>query len=109
SYVWILGLLGLALLTAFAAERILPWHAEWNQSHGDGQTTVIHGIVYLACTLGAIAAVAALTKWYGPLGLTVWPTHWPLLVQLVLALAFVDFVFTIVHVFSHRSALLWRM
>ncbi len=39
----------------------------------------------------------------------IWPNEWPLLAQLALAVVFADFMFTVVHLLSHRYAALWKL
>jgi sterol desaturase/sphingolipid hydroxylase (fatty acid hydroxylase superfamily) len=113
SYLWFLPLLLLALGTAFFAERILPVHEEWNEPNGEEAATVWHAIVYeLSNTVGIlmIPLVAfLLNHQQGEQLIGLWPQHWPLLAQLILAIVVGDFAFTLIHFLSHRWSALWRL
>jgi sterol desaturase/sphingolipid hydroxylase (fatty acid hydroxylase superfamily) len=109
GYAWLMVLLALAFATAFAAERILPWYEEWNQSHGDGVTNVWHAIIYQVGSGMGVLIISLLTVELGVKTAGVWPTAWPLPAQLALAVLGVDFAFTMIHYLSHRYAFLWRL
>ncbi len=107
SYLWLGGIVLVAILTAFAAEHISPWHAEWNQSHGDEITNVWHWIVYEASTVNGVLLIPVITWLFPFQGL--WPTEWPLLAQFLLAFVIADFAFMVIHYLSHRLPILWRL
>src|SRR5687767_1978901 len=96
SYLWIAAGIAVLLLTAigtaFAAERILPWYDEWNHSHGDEHTNVVHAIVYELQNLNGILTIP-LMGWLfsGGLNAGIWPRDWPIWAQLVLAVVLADF------------------
>jgi sterol desaturase/sphingolipid hydroxylase (fatty acid hydroxylase superfamily) len=107
SYAWLALLLGAAFVAAFAAEHAAPWYDEWNHSHGDGTTNVLHLIVYELQNINGVVLIpliAWLTPWQ-----PVWPTEWPLLAQLLLALVLADFALMLLHFLSHRFSPLWRL
>jgi sterol desaturase/sphingolipid hydroxylase (fatty acid hydroxylase superfamily) len=107
SYWWLALVLAAATAFSFAAERILPAQEAWNHGTGDGATNVFHIAAYEASALNAIAMmplVAWLTPWD-----SIWPHHWPLWAELLIAVLFVDLVFTLVHFVSHHHPLLWRL
>ena len=112
SYLWLPALLAVAFATAFAAERILPVHEEWNHGHGDGQANVWHTIVYESTSAIGVLMIPlvawALSITPGTL-IGLWPREWPLWAQLAMALVVTDFTFTMVHYFSHRFSWLWRL
>jgi sterol desaturase/sphingolipid hydroxylase (fatty acid hydroxylase superfamily) len=105
------GWLGVILLTAigsaFAAETLSPWHAEWNEPHGDEAANVWHWLVYEISAIQGILLIPTLTWLFPFQGL--WPADWPLLAQFGLAFLFADFAFTMLHYLSHRWPLLWRL
>ncbi|MCA9538288.1 MAG: sterol desaturase family protein [Myxococcales bacterium] len=97
------------------AERVHPAHAEWNRARGDVRTDLIHGLVSMI-TLPAvleIALTAALlsvaTRLSGAVGFALWPTHWPLWLQLPLALLISQFGEYWLHRLMHERPLLWRL
>jgi len=114
SHLWIalaiLALLLLAFGTAFFAERIQPWYAEWNEPHGDDQTNLFHVLVYELQNVNGILAIP-LMGWLfsGGLNAGIWPRDWPILAQWALAIVLADFGLMYLHYLSHRFPLLWRL
>jgi sterol desaturase/sphingolipid hydroxylase (fatty acid hydroxylase superfamily) len=112
SYIWLPVLLVVAFATTFAAERILPVHEEWNNGHGDDKANIWHVLVYESTSAVGILMIP-FVAWVlsikpGTL-IGLWPREWPIWAQLLIAVAVVDFTFTMVHFFSHRYPLLWRL
>ncbi len=112
TYVWLLPLLAMAFATAHIAERIAPFHDEWNHSHGDENANIWHTIVYEGTSAAGVLTIP-LVAWLlqlKPGGLIgIWPREWPMLLQLVMALVIADFMFTLIHYLSHRYSALWRL
>ncbi len=111
-YAWLLPLLALAFATAFYAERVLPFHEEWNHSHGDDNVNLWHTIVYegtSATGVLMIPLVAYVLQIQPGSLLAVWPRDWPIIAQLALAVLVADFMFTLIHFLSHRYATLWKL
>lgn len=107
SYGWLAAVLAAVIGVAFAAERVSPSKPEWNHSHGDDTANVWHAIVYELSNLNGVLllpVIAWLTPWQG-----IWPTSWPLAAQLLMAILVADLAFTLVHYWSHRLPVLWRL
>src|SRR5690606_33404745 len=104
---WLLPLLLAAILVSQVAERLLPYQRSWNEPHGDGPSDLLHALVNESLNLVSLAAVPLLAGWLPSPAL--WPTHWPLWLQLPLAIACADLGITLMHWLSHRNALLWRL
>lgn len=106
----IAALLVTAIGTAFAAERILPWYQEWNESHEDEHTNVIHAIIYEWQNLNGVLTIP-LMGWLfsGGLSAGIWPREWPIWQQLLMALVLADFALMFLHYLSHRFSFLWRL
>ena len=99
-------LLLLAVGASFAAERMAPYEPAWNLPRQDGWRDVAHAVVNEslgAAALAAIPLVAVLRPWPG-----IWPEHWPLVGQWLLAVLTADAGITLGHWASHRFAVLWR-
>ncbi|MGH0032020.1 MAG: sterol desaturase family protein [Myxococcota bacterium] len=95
-------------------ERVVPLHRSWLHDRGD-----------LRVDAGLALTVAALTGWLGrvmaPLGvataasmgagigLALWPSEWPILAQLVLALVVAELPKYWVHRLEHEWPPLWRI
>lgn len=95
-----------AIGLSFGAERLLPYRAEWNHSHGDRPRDTLHAIVN---ELANALSVAALPLVAGHLRVTdVWPRALPLWLQVLLAVLLFDAGITLTHWLSHRVAWLWR-
>lgn len=100
------GLLLLAVLTLLAIERLIPWQPAWNRNPGDAGADVLHAVVNSALTYGGISALPLLTRllpWP-----SLWPQHWPLLVQVIAAILLLDLGISAMHHLSHRVHALWR-
>jgi sterol desaturase/sphingolipid hydroxylase (fatty acid hydroxylase superfamily) len=107
SYLWIAPILLAAIGLTFLAERIAPNHDEWNHDQADTQTNIFHAIVYEIQNINGVLLIPLLV-WLLP-SADIWPTEWPLLLQLVIAVLFADFVFMVIHMLSHKYPLLWRL
>ena len=109
GYFWLAPLLAAAYATSFAAERIAPFFAAWNDhdGHGDGKTNLIHTLVYEMSSINGILLIP-LIVWLFPFqGL--WPNEWPKWSQVLLAFFVADFAFMMMHYLSHRVTPLWRL
>lgn len=107
SPAWLLPLLLLAIAVSTLCERLWPYRPAWNQARNDSARDVIHAAVNESLNLLSVAAIPLIAPWLPDLGL--WPTHWPLGLQLLLAIPLADLGITLVHYASHRNALLWRL
>jgi sterol desaturase/sphingolipid hydroxylase (fatty acid hydroxylase superfamily) len=96
-------------------ERGFPYREDWNRSHGDVRTDVFH-LLFTGATAQALVGAVAL----GPLTLLagwvasatggpLWPTGWPLLAQLALALVLGELGHYAFHRLSHERPLVWRL
>ncbi len=106
-----------ALLPSYAAviagERLFPHVPSWNRSHDDVGTDSAHFISLIASGAvynPALALIgAALGAWLAlQAGGTMWPTTWPLIGQLALALVLGELGSYWVHRFQHELPILWR-
>ena len=102
------------VLAILAAEWKLPFRPQWNRSYGDVGTDVMHafvsgiGTTQLARILvqaGGIAVAGALSRGFGA---KLWPTGWPLLGQLTLALLIAELMQYWLHRWQHERDFLWR-
>jgi sterol desaturase/sphingolipid hydroxylase (fatty acid hydroxylase superfamily) len=100
-------LLVLAIAAALLMERVLPYEARWNTSHGDAGKDAAHGFVYELSSLGGLVwlqLIAWVVPWQG-----IWPREWPLGIQLLAAIFIADLGATLVHYASHRVGWLWSL
>jgi sterol desaturase/sphingolipid hydroxylase (fatty acid hydroxylase superfamily) len=100
-------LLVLAIAAALLMERVLPYEARWNTSHGDAGKDAAHGFVYELSSLGGLVwlqLIAWAVPWQG-----IWPREWPLGIQLLAAIIIADLGATLVHYASHRIDWLWSL
>ena len=109
AYLWLVPLLAIAYATAFAAERIAPVFDEWNDhaAFGDTQTNTLHILAYEISSINGVLLIPVICWLFPFQGL--WPTHWPLWSQVLIAFLFADFAFMVMHYLSHRFAPLWRL
>lgn len=107
SKLWLAGLLAAAIAAAFLAERIAPYEAIWNEDRGDTGRDTLHAFVNETSAALSVATVPLIAGFMPASGL--WPDHWPLWVQLALAILIADAGITLAHYASHRWAPLWRL
>ncbi len=93
-------------------ERIFPLPPEWSRSHGDVGADAALGATNALVNFGFqplfLAVAAGLGGWIAQhYGASVWPTHWPLIAQLVPALLLGELVEYTVHRAMHENAWLW--
>ena len=106
SELWMAALILVAIGLSFAAEKILPYTTEWNQSLGDGRRDVAHAFVNetaLLLTVLVIPVMAVLTPFHNW-----WPSSIPFVFQVLIAVVVTDLGVTLVHLASHKVGWLWR-
>ena len=79
---WLLPLLGLAVLLSFLAECCWPYDPRFNQDHDDRGRDALPALVNEGLNLLSISLVPLLAAW---VPWQCWPTQWPFAVQLLLA------------------------
>ncbi len=94
-------------------ERFFPAHADWEQSSSVHASVLSISIVCLIAA-GVIAALHSalltdpLTSLRQEIGVSTWPSGWPLLAQVLLLYFSSEFVFYWIHRGLHRHKILWR-
>ncbi len=94
-------------------ERLLPRHPDWNRSHHDLLTDMIYfptNLVVagsLTALWGGLHLVLA-TELQRAVGHPVWPSAWPLPLQILLACAAAELFAYGSHRWMHENAFLWR-
>jgi len=105
---------GIVLVVAIF-ERVIPEHVFWNSSQGDVGTDFMHGVVSMVILpqvleLGLRLLLLGAANWLvAQMGNPLWPGHWPILMQLVLALLISQFFEYWGHRAMHEVPLLWRL
>ena len=105
--------LGSLLLVAFV-ERILPWQRDWNRARGDLLTDALYLptqqlVTRLCAPLVASVAIAG-SGWLATMGDGgIWPSHWPIVAQVVLASVVREFFDYWGHRAMHRFDWLWHL
>ena len=107
------GLTASVVIVLLALERLHPYQKQWLHSHGDIQTDLLHNLVnfwipeiYTVVFVGALTVVA--TRLSDAFGMSLWPSRWPLAVQLLLALVIGELGTYWIHRLMHENAFLWR-
>ena len=101
----VLAAAGIAVVALL--ERLLPYQRDWLLNHGDLRTDLLHGVANLMLLAGTAYALHAV-RGIVPVA-SLWPTHWPIALQLLLAGLIVDVGLYAMHRFSHRVAWAWRL
>ncbi len=99
-------LLALAATLSWAAERCIPYQADWNRPQGDTARDLSHALVNEGlCALG-IWALPQVQAWLPHARL--WPAQWAPGWQWLLAVIAADLGITLMHRASHHVPVLWR-
>ncbi|MGD8607593.1 MAG: sterol desaturase family protein [Myxococcales bacterium] len=107
------GLTAVAVASLLVLERLHPYQEQWLHGHGDLKTDLAHNLVnfwiaplYAVLFVGAFTAAAA---WLShTIDMPLWPSRWPLVVQLLLALLIGELGTYWVHRWMHENPFLWR-
>jgi len=96
-------------------ERLVPFRDAWLAHDGEtlndiGHTLLTKGLVQLAAAAGASfpLIVAFVTQPQAGNALAIWPAHWPLALQVVLALLIAELGLYVAHRMAHEHLSLWR-
>jgi len=108
-----MGLTAAVVLALLVLERVHPYHHEWLRSQGDLRTDLLHNLVnfwipevYTVLFVGGFTAASAWLS--GAVGASLWPSNWPLVLQLLLALVIGELGTYWIHRLMHENAFLWR-
>lgn len=108
-----MGLTAAVVLALFVLERVHPHARSWLHSRGDLRTDLVHNAVnfwipevYTVLFVGVFTAVGA--RLSESVGANLWPSAWPLLAQLLLALVIGELGTYWIHRLMHENAFLWR-
>lgn len=106
------SIVAIAIAVLVMAERLNPEFPEWNRPRGDVGTDLLHGVVSnLALPKLLELGLLALLLNFGieeGTGLGIWPSHWPLGLQVALALIVGQFGEYWAHRSLHEVPFLWR-
>ncbi|GAT06879.1 sterol desaturase family protein [Mycolicibacterium novocastrense] len=103
---WLLVILAVAIVTSFLVERLIPYDSDWNHDRSDSTRDRIHVVVNETLILASVAAIPLLAAIVPGPG--IWPTGWPFVLQVLTAILVADLGITVVHLASHKIAVLWR-
>ena len=97
-----IGIASIALL-----EHIQPYEKDWLADHDDTFIDVLHAVF----SLSMIFVTVELVKYFRQVIHlpTLWPMHWPVWIQLLMAGAMIDFGLWFMHKQSHKRRFLWRL
>ena len=105
---------GVGLVAVALAELRWPYRDGWGRSHGDVGTDLLHALVSgvgttrLVKPLVAVVGASTASVLSRELGATLWPTSWPYVAQLALALVIAEFPQYWLHRWQHEHDALWR-
>ncbi len=101
--------LGLAVVLFFA-ERALPYERSWLKNDGQIMVDLAHTALSkgVAQVLIVVGAVFGLAENFAESGLNIWPTEWPLLLQVALGLVIIEAGLYTAHRLSHEVPFFWR-
>ena len=103
------------MIIVAVGERVNPEYADWNKSQDDVKTDIVHMLVSMVLikkvlefifSLFLFSVAIRLAEW---VGFSLWPVHWHLIPQLLLAMLLHGFVEYWWHRWSHELPILWRL
>jgi len=103
-----------SLLLVVIMERVLPYRRDWNRSHGDLRTDALYYLTQIIIG-GLLAPVMWMLTiiiggWLSArVGAPLWPSHWPVLAQVLLASVVREFFDYWAHRSMHHYHWLWRI
>ena len=103
-----------AMIPLLAAQRWMPAVSEWRGSAKDFSIDLLHMASTGATSELSRALIAGLMTWAAmaletTIGAGLWPTGWPLLLQVAFGLSMGEFLAYWVHRSCHTVPLLWRI
>jgi sterol desaturase/sphingolipid hydroxylase (fatty acid hydroxylase superfamily) len=103
-----------SLVLVAVMERVLPYRREWNRSQGDLRTDSLYFVtqIFVGGLMAPVLGVLTITVggWLSEnFGGSLWPVHWPVLAQVVLASVIREFFDYWAHRAMHRYDWMWRM
>jgi len=106
-------LTGATVLVLLVLEHVHPYQRHWLRSHGDIRTDLVHNLVNLwipeVYTVVFVGSLTVAAGWLSrTLGTSLWPSQWPLVAQLLLALVIGELGTYWIHRLMHENAFLWR-
>ena len=105
----------LAGAVIIVVERLMPHERDWLRPHGDFVTDLLHTIVSMVTLpelvrVFILSGLVVISGWLtARLGFGLWPSEWPLLAQLPMALVIAEFGGYWSHRLMHEVPLLWRL
>ncbi|MFX0577308.1 sterol desaturase family protein [Nocardia nepalensis] len=103
---WLLLVLAVAIVASFLVERVIPYEADWNHDSNDTLRDRIHVFVNEMLILLSVTSIPLLAAIVPAPG--IWPTSWPFICQVLIAILVADLGITLVHLASHKVGFLWR-
>lgn len=95
-----------AIALMFGIERIIPYQADWNRSHGDLPRDIAHFVVNTFFNHAGVLLLPLLASF--ALFPEAWPREWPFWLQVVAAALVLDLGIAAAHHASHKWNWLWR-
>lgn len=110
----VFGIVGASGLLVLLLQRLVPMVPEWRHWSGDALVDLAHMFLSTgaatalvrAALFGTLYALAGVLAQYAP---PLWPTEWPVIVQLPMALLVAEFGAYWLHRLSHEVEPLWRL
>lgn len=104
---WLAALLLVAIALSFAAERLIPYEDGRALPLDEARRDVTHAFANETLSMAGVSIIPALSA-VSPLT-SCWPSHWPLVLQWLLAVLVADAGITLTHYASHHVPWLWRL
>lgn len=103
----------LLIVSLFFLERFMPHEKKWQESDGQLWTDIAHtltskGTIYTLMAVNALIGFSDMFAHSAPVGFNLWPHHWPIAAQIILAMVASEFMLYWAHRSAHEFMPLWR-
>lgn len=113
-YIYFNGSYLFMIIALLYLERYMPHEPDWHAPDGQTFANIAHtltskGTTQVLLVVNSYIGATMLTDGQaGLLGVTLWPAHWPMFAQVVLALVLSEFMLYWAHRTAHEFMPLWR-
>lgn len=95
------------MIIILIAEKLTPFSPDWNHNRGDFWLDIFLTNISLPLIAKLVETILGKTVQI-PFCQNLWPNHWPVLLQLGLALIICEFTFYWAHRWGHETRILWK-
>lgn len=113
-FIFFNGAYAFLIISLLWLERVMPHETKWHRPDGQNLANIAHTLTskgtsqILLAVNAYIGASIATGGDSGLLGVQIWPSHWPLYAQVILAVVGSEFMLYWAHRSAHEIPFIWR-